>query len=267
MSSLETRFEPMTTGRLLDRSFRIYFQNFPLMVGIAAFAYLPILAFQSVNLFREADADAGLMAIITGVLAFLISFVVVTPMAIAATTRAVSDRYLGNEVTIGAALKGAWGHVVTLLLTQLVVSLIVMVGFILLIVPGILWTLSYALVAPVAILETSDRSAIRRRSWALVEGNRGKVFVVLLVLVLLQGLFGAFLSISTAGVLFVTGVDLLSTTGAVVQLAVNGISSIAVYPLGAIAITLLYYDLRIRKEGFDLEMLSRAIGDRPRQQP
>ncbi len=170
----------MTTGRLLDRAFRIYFQNFPLMVGIAAFANLPLLAFQAIGLFREAGADLGPMAIIAGVLAFLIGIIVVAPLAIAATTRAVSDRYLGNEVTVGSALKGAWGHVVTLLLTQLVVGLIVMFGFILFIVPGIFLILSYALVAPVAILETSDRTAIRQRSWALVEGYRGKVFGVFL---------------------------------------------------------------------------------------
>ena len=251
----------MTTGRLLDRCFRIYFQNFPLMVGISAFAYLPALAFRSTGLFREGDAILGPMAIVTGVLAFVISFVVVAPMAIAATTKAVSDRYLGNEVTVGAALKGAWGHVVTLLLTQLVVGLIVMAGFILFIVPGIFLALSYALVAPVAILETSDRTAIRKRSWALVEGHRGKVFSVFCVLWLL----GIVLATSSNVLLFMTGIDAESSMGAVLRFSMDSILSIVLYPVGTIAITLLYYDLRIRKEGFDLEMLSQAIGDRPRQ--
>lgn len=261
MSSLETRFEPMTIGRLLDRCFRIYFQNFPLMVGISAFAYLPLLAFQSSDLFSGTDAELGPMAIITGVLAFVISFVVVAPMAIAATTMAVSDRYLGNEVTVGAALKGAWGHVVTLLLTQLVVGLIVMVGLILFIVPGIFLAVSYALVAPVAILETSDRTAIRKRSWALVDGNRGKVFGVMFVLWLL----GILLATSSSVLLLLTGIDTGSSMAAVLRFSMDSILGIVLYPVGTIAITLLYYDLRIRKEGFDLEMLSRAIGDRSRQ--
>jgi hypothetical protein len=34
-------------------------------------------------------------------------------------------------------------------------------------------------------------------------------------------------------------------------------------PLGIIADILLYYDFRIRKEGFDLEMLSRALDATP----
>ncbi len=43
----------------------------------------------------------------------------------------------------------------------------------------------------------------------------------------------------------------------------SGIAGLLTYPLQAIAVTLIYYDLRIRKEGFDLEMLSRAIDSSP----
>jgi hypothetical protein len=39
----------------------------------------------------------------------------------------------------------------------------------------------------------------------------------------------------------------------------NNLLSIFLTPLGIVATILLYYDMRIRKEGFDLEMLSRAI--------
>ncbi len=53
--------------------------------------------------------------------------------------------------------------------------------------------------------------------------------------------------------------------GAVLRFSMDSILGIVFYPVGTIAITLLYYDLRIRKEGFDLEMLSRAIGDRSHQ--
>jgi hypothetical protein len=38
-----------------------------------------------------------------------------------------------------------------------------------------------------------------------------------------------------------------------------GIFSILVYPYFYSAATVLYYDLRVRKEGFDLEMLEEAI--------
>jgi hypothetical protein len=43
--------------------------------------------------------------------------------------------------------------------------------------------------------------------------------------------------------------------------AIINLVSIFLTPLGIVATILLYYDMRIRKEGFDLEMLSRAITD------
>jgi hypothetical protein len=41
--------------------------------------------------------------------------------------------------------------------------------------------------------------------------------------------------------------------------AIDNIVSVLLTPLGVITSILLYYDLRIRKEGFDLEMLSRSF--------
>src|SRR5207248_5967021 len=143
----------------------------------------------------------------------VLSALVIGPLVTGATTKAVSDKYLGNPVSVGSALKEAWSSVGTLLLTQLVVGLVVGLGLLLLVVPGILWLLSYSLVAPVIIIEASnrhvvrpvysltgepksakpqimDRSDIRRRSWELVKGNRGKVFLVLFVFVVMQMLLG-----------------------------------------------------------------------------
>src|SRR5262249_31077759 len=122
-----------------------------------------------------------------------LSLLVIYPLVTGATTKAVSERYLGREVTVGSALSEAWSSVGTLLLTQLVVGLMVTVGFMLLFVPGLLWMLSYALVPSVVMIEASDRSIvrslhsitgntktapvimdrgdIRRRSWNLVKGN------------------------------------------------------------------------------------------------
>jgi hypothetical protein len=44
-----------------------------------------------------------------------------------------------------------------------------------------------------------------------------------------------------------------------VQQLVSIIPQILATPIGASAFILLYYDLRIRKEGFDLEMLARSM--------
>src|SRR5262245_15563396 len=201
------QFEPMTLGGGLDKAFRLYAENFPLMLGITAVSNVPSFL---VTILPRALRYVGGNALLSALLALssaLIGFVtllVVYPLVTGATTKAVSDKYLGNPVTVGSALKDAWSCVGTLLLTQFVVGLIVFVGFLLLIVPGVLWMASYALVPSVIMIEANnrkmsrqvysltsettsatpqitDRGDIRRRSWELVRGNRGKVLLVLLV--------------------------------------------------------------------------------------
>jgi hypothetical protein len=54
-----------------------------------------------------------------------------------------------------------------------------------------------------------------------------------------------------------------SAGGGILNSALINLLSIFLTPLGIIAAILLYYDMRIRKEGFDLEMLSRALASEP----
>lgn len=259
----EARFEPMTIGSLLDQAFRLYAQNFFLMVGISAMVYVPLLLLEAVGTMAvpAESEDVSVAALAAGFIAFLgwvLTAMIVVPLATGATTKAVSECYLGRPVTVGAAIKAALSRIVPLLVTQLIVGIIVVFGLFLFIIPGVVWWLSYQLVAPVTVLETSDLTRIRQRSWELVRGNRLRVLVVMLVILGLQ-MVPTFFLVSFGGVAAAAGVELNQLLATVVDLVVGGLGGILLFPLGTIALTLLYYDFRIRKEGFDLEMLSQAI--------
>ena len=252
------RFEPMTTGVLLDRAFRLYSANFALMLGIAATAYVP---FYLIMLVLEASVgahlpnQAGSFTALVFQLVFMILWASIAfPIASGATTFAISERYLGNDVTIGEAMRRGLSHFWSLSIAQITATIRVMFGFLLLIVPGILWMLSYALIVPVILIEGQKAIPSLRRSRDLVKGYRGKVFCIVLVVNLLQ-------VILTAGATMVSGMffDSQSPSGSVLASALNNLLSIFLTPLGIIAAILMYYDMRIRKEGFDLEMLSRSI--------
>ena len=256
------RFEPMTTGVLLDRAFRLYTGNFALMLGIAATAYVP---FYLIMLVIEASVGgnlpsrSGSFSMLVFQVVFMILWASVAfPIASGATTFAISERYLGNEVTIGEAMRRGLSYFVSLSIAQITATIRVMFGFLLLIVPGILWMLSYALIVPVVLIEGQKALPSLRRSRELVKGYRGKVFCILLVVNFLQ-------VILTAGVSLISGMlfDTESAGGGLLTSALNNLLSIFLTPLGIIAAILLYYDMRIRKEGFDLEMLSRAIASEP----
>ena len=252
------RFEAMSTGMLLDRAFRLYTSNFSLMLGIAAAAYVPFYLIMLV-------LEAGLSGRLTGGLSMLIFYVVFMvlwasvafPVASGAATFAISERYLGNEVGIGDALLRGLSHFWTLSLAQITATIRVMFGFILLIIPGILWMLSYSLVVPAILVEGQKAMPGLRRSRDLVKGYRGKVFLVMVVINLLQAVLAGGVGVISS---FLLTADAAGT--AVLSSAVGNLLSILLTPLGIIAAILLYYDMRIRKEGFDLEMLSLAVSSK-----
>ncbi|HEV8719302.1 MAG TPA: hypothetical protein VGW77_01530 [Candidatus Binatia bacterium] len=251
------RFEAMTTGVLLDRAFRLYTSNFSLMLGITAAAYVPFYLIMVIIESRvgiNVQAPSGGLSTVLFQIVFMILWASIAfPIASGAATYAISERYLGNEVTIGEALRLALSRFWTLSIAQITATIRVMFGL-LLIVPGILWMLSYALIVPAVLIEGQNATPSLRRSRDLVKGHRGKVFCVMFIVNLLQGILALGVSM-VSGMIFSSD----SAGGAVLNSAMNNLLSIFLTPLGIVATILLYYDMRIRKEGFDLEMLSRAI--------
>jgi hypothetical protein len=249
------RFEPMTVGMILDSTIRLYMQNMTLMIGIVAFSYLPYLVF--LLLITVAVPPGGgvpVLAIILGAITAVLWMLIAQPLSVGATTYAMSERYLRHPVSIVDALRAAWKRYTTLLWAQAIVGLVIMVGFLLFIIPGILWTLSYALVAPVIVLEPVNAWEGRQRSWELVTGERGKVFLVLVVVSILTSVVSG-----AAEAVVPWLIDTSSLSGQLSLQVLSQLVSYLVIPIPAIATVLLYYDLRIRKEGFDLEMLSQAL--------
>ena len=252
------RFEAMTTGVLLDRAFRLYTSNFSLMLGITAAAYVPfylimVIIESRVGVNVQAPSG-GLSTLLFQIVFMILRASIAFPIASGAATYAISERYLGNEVTIGEALRLALSRFCTLSIAQITATIRVLFGFLLLIVPGILWMLSYALIVPAVLIEGQNATPSLRRSRDLVKGHRGKVFCVMFIINLLQGILALGVSM-VSGMIFNSD----SAGGAVLNSAMNNLLSIFLTPLGIVATILLYYDMRIRKEGFDLEMLSRAI--------
>ena len=141
----------------------------------------------------------------------------------------------------------------TLLAAYLVAGLLAGLATLLFIIPGIYVYVMYSLIAPVVVIEGVKSDESRRRSWFLVKDNWWRVFVVILVFAMLAGM----LTYGVHSTISLISADL--ATNIIVTNAIEGIISIFMTPLTIIAVILLYYDLRIRKEGFDLEMLSQSL--------
>ncbi|HVE79817.1 MAG TPA: hypothetical protein VNA89_13190 [Gemmatimonadaceae bacterium] len=169
-----------------------------------------------------------------------------------------SDAYLLGRPDVAKAVRQAASRFWALLFGGLLQGTAVVVGFLLLIVPGFLflgWAFAMQaviLLEGVPVLGAFDRSRYLARGHVLrILGTLLLTFLifagVLLVIVVAAGFLIAALFPGREGPLSV-----------IVELVTVGLS-----PLFTVVTTLLYYDLRIRKEGFDLEVRAGRLGAVP----
>jgi hypothetical protein len=118
------------------------------------------------------------------------------------------------------------------------------------------------LAVPVLLTEDAHGTSALRRSRELVRGNWWRVFAVVALGYLLSGILGGAIEGVVAGV---TTVSTSSDTvaGAVVNIVAGTVSSLITTPFVAAFLTVLYFDLRVRKEAFDLQLLAERIGVEP----
>jgi hypothetical protein len=238
---------PLSLGEILDVSFGLYRALFtPLLTVALICRAAPALL--SVYIGASEGASGHL---VLALLILLLSLVLGT-IGAAATTFIVSDSYLGRATTAAAALHRSLPLIVRLIEISLNVGVRVVLGTILLFVPGLIVFSGYFVSTAVAVLESPPTSsAALGRSWELTRGYKGKVFGTVFVGFLLLSIPGMGLSLFTGP--GASGVQALGV------LAVQAILEVLLYPLLYVLPTVIYYDLRVRKEGFDLELLASAL--------
>ena len=256
-------FEPMGIGGILDRAFQLYRQNFIRFLTIVAIVYVPITLI-SLLLVRVqvAAATEGGAAVLLASLPLLILAIVGQALCAGALIKSVSGTYLGEPISVGEAYKAVLPKLLSLIGAAIVVGLLVGVGLLLLIVPGIIFLLWYILTTQVIVIEDMTAFPGMSRSKQLVAGNLGKVFalgvVVFIIVWIISFAFGQ-LGGAIAGMAENPTRDQI-VRAMTIQTLISQVGSILVAPITAAVWILAYYDLRIRKEGFDLEMLARAMG-------
>lgn len=252
---------------LIGGAFRLYRDNFRLFFTLFL---MPALMFLPINLVlppRGARLDMGTLVLLTALmipgLVLLLSFAAAVPAALARVS-------LGQKPGPFECYRQAFPKIVPLFFTGLIEAVILLVLAIpviiavltglailvivavLIIVPLLIFILiSLFFVNQVIVIEGKYYVSALRRSYDIVQGSWWRV----LGLVLLFGLIGLMLYIPV-WLLSAAASSLSRELGFVVS-AVGGA---LVQPPFAIVAILLYFDLRVRKEGYTLEALAREMG-------
>jgi len=242
---------PLSLGELLDTSFAIYRNLFGQLFLVAVVTSgLPNV----LQVYIEFAGGVGENLIFW--LGTALLSMVLAAVGVAATTFIVSDHYLGEGLSAGAAFGRAAPYVVRLVLLSVAASFLIGLGMLLLLVPGIIILCGLAVAPASLVLERlPSATAGLSRSWELTRGFRWKVLGTLIVVFLL--LIIPSIAIGTLALVFSTiGGAPLEVASSIVIVVLG----VLISPFYYVALTVLYYDLRVRKEGFDLEVLASALG-------
>jgi hypothetical protein len=275
-------FTPMTVGQIIDRTFTLYRNNFLRFITIVALVYVPVAlisivvmvsfvmswseqmeALQQPGSHAEEFSAGAFVQIMVLLYAAVIFVQLGQELCKAALTKGVSDSYLGIEPTVGQAVKTLLRRGGFVLIAFVLLGIVFLAGLALCIVPGLIfmvfWMIWLSLTTQIIVVENLGPLAAMSRSKQLVSGNAGKVFVLAFLLWLLTMLVSGLLG--QVGQLVGRLVFPDSQVEQVIVGQLSGtIGQILAMPIVSIAMVLLYYDLRIRKEGFDLQMLSQTLG-------
>jgi len=240
----------MAMGEILDASFALLRRHGGVFFGVAIVCQgVPT----ALSLFVEFNGGAGQHF---GLYAFsqLLSFVGYL-LITGASIRVVSQAYLGNEPSLSDALDFAFGKLGRTLAAGFATGILVVLASILLFIPGIVVACGLSVAVQAAVLEPlpggTDGLA---RSWSLTQGFKWRAFGLYVVVIVLLILF-----LIGFGVIAGLAAALLPLLLVPALIAV-GLIFLFLYPFTSCVFTLFYYDMRVRKEAFDLELLSQHLG-------
>ena len=266
-----TALKPMRFEDILDTTFSLYRKHFSLFLGLIAFSVLSELALHLLADFPEFFFQHSVLLGIATVLIAMTFFII----GIGGIVIGSGATYLGENITIHSVLQRTMDRFWQLLGCFLLWSLVI--GILSITIIGIPFAIYFAVrwglfLGTIMFEKPVIRIALRRSS-ELISGMWWRMFGTLFAILLLSTMVHAVIEISIGFILIATNlvsevdfIDILQwgllgesfenstpffyTISIVIHLVVYAIS----FAIWIIGITLLYFNQRIRKEGFDIEM-------------
>ncbi|HKY50986.1 MAG TPA: hypothetical protein VJP45_07000 [Candidatus Limnocylindria bacterium] len=218
--------------------------------------------------------NRAIVTVIGLALAAILIAIPLLAVQVGALVDAAGARYLGRETTIGDSFRAGLRRAPRIVVAGLLLFLGLTLGWVglfvvlaivgnaivatIAILGGIIATVyvfASWLVSPVvASLEPVGPVHAVRRSWWLANGHRWRILGLQILLVVLQGVLSTLIS-------FIVVASFISDTGLrfALQNIVNVLATVLWAPVEWGTFTILYFDLRVRKEALDLQLATEAL--------
>ena len=273
------QLRPLSVGEILDAAIKIFRQRFSHMVKAVAVVVAPVAVISALvqlslapssdeDIFAPIDQTTGQTTVdesevwgfVAGALIAGILTYVAAQLATAACLKLVAGAYLDEAPDWRTSLASATGRLGSLVWLSMALGLALLLGFLACIAPGVYLYIAFTVAVPVLMLEDLRGFKALRRSRELVRGRWWSALGVVVVSTIL-----AFIAqmVLTGILLAVVRSGDNELVNAVAGAVAGTAGSVLTTPFAAAAIMVLYFDLRVRKEGFDLELLAGRVGVEP----
>ena len=273
------RLRVMPLGELLDETFKLYRRHFTVIAGVALVIILPNLILSLISGSYRANPISYLQSVaqninnpdeLTRIQArhqeytssplYLLSFPIaalLVPFSVGAMYRAATSLAAGNLETVGSVLLGTLRRYFAVWGVVILAALVFLGAIAIVTIPVVLWVvIRWSVALPALFAEGIGPVKALGRSWNLVRDNWWRTLGILIIVTIMVSLIQTALQFLFGGVAAVVP-GLSDDLRAGVLTTVTTLVDALVGAITPIAITMLYLDLRVRKEGLDLDQLAR----------
>jgi hypothetical protein len=277
------QLRPLSMGQIMDQAIRLYRRNFVAFVGIVALVQIPIIAVDFLITLTVVNTGDGPFFYgsyfgMDAVVRQLLSFILIQGLATAAMTRAVADNYFGEKTGSIEAFRKIGSSWLSLIGALFISGLMALVIFIWALVPIVGWLTGWAmlvyfpfvivpLVAPVIVLERESAVGAWRRAWDLARQRYWWVIAFFLILAIFSWLVVAGPTVLLTAAFQFAILDTINDpenaylAQTVVSSLITLLLNLIYLPFSLAAISVAYFDLRVRSEGLDLSLMAQDVGD------
>ena len=263
---------PLAVSDIVDAAFGIWWRESWTLFAIVLFVTAPVQALANlfqVLLFPEAytmafqfefdpeaqpqfDRSEIVAAAGSGAVAALLGLISYA-LAEAACFKAVADAYLGEKPTWRRSLGFAVRRAPSVLWLTVLQGFLLVFAFLLLIVPGIWLAFAWSVAIPALLAEDVRGRRALGRSFRLVRGTWWRTAGIVLVAFIISSFAAFVVTLPFQVIAMVSAPESLVTAFLAGTLA-GTVGAVVSTPLAAAFITLLYFDLRARKDGPEIAL-------------
>jgi hypothetical protein len=257
---------PLGVGDLISRTFSLFFSNIVLMFKVA---FVPLLAVSAISaIYSGAEMEAGVDFLTGGgaesleqlanapstnpIVEILVTLgtIVASSLISGAVVIAAYDAALGRAPQIGAYYSHTLSHLLPIVVLSIVATILFIIGFILLIIPGLYVIARYSVLVPAIVVDGAGWGGMGRAQ-DLTKGYRwpivgcGLLFFLLIVV----------LSIVLSALMWVG----ITIGGLVGYTLTNAVASTITTGLAGVFTALLFARLKEIKEGVGMEDVAKVF--------